>query len=80
MQRSRIVLLHQEGYSERQISLAEKCSETAVSNALIKLKNSGSYTDNKRSGPRKTTARDDRLLKLIAVRSPQSSSKKIRSA
>ena len=54
VQRARIVLLNQEGYSERQISKAEKCSKTAVHNALAKFKNSGSYSDNKRSGrPRK---------------------------
>ena len=81
MQRARIVLLNQEGYSERQISKAEKCSKTAVHNALAKFKNSGSYSDNKRSGrPRKTTARDDRLIRRVAVRSPRSSSKKMRSA
>ena len=66
VQRARIVLLNQEGYLERQISKAEKCSITAVHNALAKLKNSGSYSDNKRSGrPRKTTARDDRLIGVL---------------
>ena len=71
VQRARIVLLNQKGYSERQISKAEKCSKTAVHNALAKFKNSGSYSDNKRSGrPRKTTARDDRLIRRVAVRSP----------
>ena len=81
VQRARIVLLNQEGYSERQISKAEKCSKTAVHNALAKFRNSGSNSDNKRSGrPRKTTARDDRLIRRVAVHSPQSSSKKMRSA
>ena len=49
VQRARNVLLNQEGYSERQINKAEKCSKTAVHNALAKFKNSGSYSDNKRS-------------------------------
>ena len=50
-------------------------------NALAKFKNSGSYSENKRSGkPRKTTARDDRLIRRVAVHSPRSSSKKMRSA
>ena len=50
-------------------------------NAIAKFKNSGSYSDNKRSGrPRKTTARNDRLIKRVAVHSPRSSSKKMRSA
>ena len=38
VQRSRIVVLHQEGYSERPISLAEKYCKTAVHNALVKSK------------------------------------------
>ena len=80
-QRARIVLLNQEGYSERQISKGEKCSKTAVHNALAIFKNFGSYSDNKRSGrPRKTTARDDRPIRRVAVHSPRSSSKKMRSA
>ena len=80
MQRARIVLLNQEGYSERQITKAEKCSKTAVHNAPAKFKNSGSYSNNKSSGrPRKTTAKDDYLIRRFAVRSPQSSSKKMRS-
>ena len=80
VQRARIVLLNQEDYSE-QISKVEKCSKTAVHNALAKFKNSGSYSDNKRYGrPRKTTARDDHLIRRVAVRSPRSSSKKMRSA
>ena len=46
-------------------------------NALTKLKKFGCYSDGKRSGPfQKTIARDDRLLRRIAMRSPQSSSKK----
>ena len=45
VQRARIVLLNQESYSERQISKAEKCSKTAVHNALAKFKNSGSYSE-----------------------------------
>ena len=81
VQRSRTVVLHQEGYSERQIRLAEHCSKTAVHNALTKLKNSGYSSDRKRSGrPLKTTDRDDCLIRRIAMRSPQSSSKKMRSA
>ena len=81
VQRARIVLLNQEGYSERQISKAKKCSKTTVLNALAKFKNSGSYSDNKRSGrPQKTTARDDRLIRRVAVHSPRSSFKKMRSA
>ena len=81
VQRARIVLLNQKGHSERQISKAKKCSKTAVHNALAKFKNSGSYSDNKRPGrPRKITASDDHLIRRVAVHSPRSSSKKMRSA
>ena len=81
VQRSRTVVLHQEGYSERQISLAEHCSKTAVHNALTKLKNSGCSSDRKRSGrPRNTTDKDDRLIRHIAMQSPQNLSKKMHSA
>ena len=80
VQRARIVLLNQEGYSERQISKAEKCSKTAVHNALAKFKHSGSYSDKISGRPRKTTARDDRLIRRVAVHSPRSSSKKMHSA
>ena len=50
-------------------------------NALINFKDFGTYSDKKQSGrPRKTTPRDDHLMKRKTVRSPMSSSKKIRSA
>ena len=53
-QRAQIVLLHDEGYSERQISLRMGCSKTAVNNAIRKFENDGRYSDKKRSGrPRK---------------------------
>ena len=77
MQRSRIEVLQQEGYLEKQISMVEHCSKTAVHNLLTKFKNSGCDSDSKRSGrPQKTTVRDDRLLRRVAMWSPQSSSKK----
>ena len=58
-----------------------ECSKTAVHQAIVKFKICGSYVDTKRSGrPRKTTPRDDHLIQRVAVRSPTSSCKKIRSA
>ena len=74
------MVLHQEGYSERAISGKLKCSKTAVHNAVVKFANSGTYSDRKRSGrPRKTTPRDDHAIRRMAVRSPMSTSNKIRS-
>ena len=58
-QRAQIVLLHDEGYSERQISLRMSCSKAAVNIAMRKFEHGGQYSDKKRSGrPRKTTRRD----------------------
>ena len=80
-ERSKIVTLHEEGYSERQILNRVKFSKTAVHQAIVKFRNCGSFQDLHRSGrPRVTSQRDDHLIKRMAVRSPTSSSKKIRSA
>lgn len=80
IQRAQIVILCNEGQSERKISEKLNVSKTAVHQAIVKFKNTGLYSDQKRSGrPRKTTVRDDHLIRRIAVRSPTSSCKKIRS-
>ena len=80
-QRAQIVILCKEGQSERKISEKLNVSKTAVHQTIVKFKNTGLYSDQKRSGrPRKTTVRDDHLIHRIAVRSPTSSCKKIRSA
>ena len=73
--------MHKEGQSECLISENVECSKTAVHQAIVKFKICGSYVDTKRSGrPRKTTPRDDHLIQRVAVHSPTSSCKKIRSA
>ena len=72
--------MHKVGLSERLISEKVECSKTAVHQAIVKFKICGSYVDKKRSGrPRKTTPRDHHLIRRVAVRSPTSSCKKIRS-
>ena len=72
------MILQKEGYSERQIGSCLKCSKTAVHTALVNFRNSGEYSDKKRSGRlRKTTPGDGHLIRRIAARSPMSSSKKI---
>ena len=79
--RAKIVTLFNEGYSERQISVKVSCCKTAVHTAIVNFKTSGSFRDKKRCGrPRKTSLRDDHLIKRIATRSPTSSSGKIRAA
>ena len=78
VQQAQIEALHKEGYSERLISEKMKCSKSAVYNAVAKFQNTGSYSTGKKSGrPRKTTPRDDHVIRRIAVRSPMSSADKI---
>jgi len=78
-QRAQIMNLRQEGYTERAISERLAVSKTAVHQAVVKLKNCGSYSDCKRSGrPWKTTRRDDILIKRCVMKSPPCSAKKIR--
>ena len=78
-QRAQIVILRQEGHTEHAISERLAVSKTAVHQAVIKFKNCRSYSDCKRIGrPRKTTRRDDILIKRCVVKSPTSSAKKIR--
>ena len=79
-QRAQIVVLQQEGYSERQIGARTSCSKNAVHNALEKFRKYGSYGDTpKLERPRKTSKRDDILIKRVAERSPTSTTNKIRS-
>ena len=81
VQRAQIVALHKEGYSERLISEKMKCSKSAVHNAEVTFQNTGSYLTGKKSArPRKSTPRDDHVIRRIAVRSLMSSASKIRYA
>ena len=67
--RAKIVTLFNEGYLERQISVKVSCCKTAV---IVNFKTSGSFRDKKRCGrPRKTSLRDDHLIKSIATHSRQ---------
>jgi len=76
VQRGQIVALHNEGLSERKIASKLKVSKTAVHQSIKKFNQYGSYKDLHRRGrPRKTTIRDDRLMKRIVTRSPLSSNK-----
>ena len=80
-QRSKIVTLHDEGYSERLISIKCKVSRKAVHTAIENFKLNRSFADKKRSGrPKKTTPRDDNRMKMIVSRSPCSSIKKVQGA
>ena len=73
------MILRQEECTESAIGERLAVSKTAVHQAVVKFKNCGSYSNCKRSGrPRKTTRRDDILIKRCVVKSPTCSAKKIR--
>ena len=81
IQRAQIVILHEEGVSERQIAARLNVSKTGVHQAITKYVSEGIFCDTKRSGrPRKTSIRVDNLIRRMAVRSPTSSTKKLQAA
>ena len=54
------------------------CSKTAVHTTINNVELYGNYSDKKESGqPRKTSRRDDHMMKLTGSRSSTSSCKKI---
>ena len=81
VRRGQIVALHNERLSEPEIAAKLKVSKAAVHQSIKKFKQYGSYKDLHRSGrTRKTTIRDDHLMKRIVTRSPLSSINKVRAA
>jgi len=76
-QRAQIVILRQDGYTERAISERLVVSKTAVHQAVVKFKTCRSYSDCKSGRPRKPTRRDDILIKRCVVKSPTCSPKRI---
>ena len=81
VQRDGIVTLYKESYSERKIGAKCDVCKRAIHTAIVNWRLRRNYSDSKRSGkPKKTTVRDDRLMKRMVVRSPTSSVKKVQSA
>ena len=81
VQRIQIVTLFRDGYSERKISTKCNVSKTAVHTAIVNWRLKRSYSNSKRSGnPKKTTVRDDHLLRRMVVQPPTSFIKKVQSA
>ena len=77
-ERSKIINLNKEGYSEKQILKKLKLSKTAIHQAIAKFRNFVSFQDLHRPvSPRVTSQRDDHLIKWMVVCSLTSSSKKI---
>ena len=76
VEHAQIMAFHKAGYSERSISERVKRSKNAVHNAVMKFQKSGTYSDARRPDhPRKTTPRDDHVIRRTAVRSPMSFAK-----
>ena len=66
--RIKIAVLREEGYSTTQIANRVKCSQSAVSKTLTRLKETGSVDDRKLSGrPRISNPREDRALVRISL-------------
>ena len=67
--RVKIVILREEGYSMEAIASRMKCSHSAVSKTLKRVRESGSVNDRPRSGcPRLSSARENRELVRISLR------------
>jgi len=76
--RLKIIILHEKGYSERQISDKLKFSKTLIHQAVARLKMFGSLQDLSRTGrPKVTSQRDDHIAKKMVVRLSSTFSKKI---
>ena len=81
VQRVQIVILHKEGVSESQFAARLSVSKTGVHQALTKHVSEGIFCDRKRSGRhRKTSIRDDNLIRRVVVRFPTSFTKKLQAA
>ena len=72
------MILHKEGLSERKISEKVLIRRPAVYTAIEKYYEDRTYVDKPGSGrPRKTTPREDHIMRRTVVRLPNSSCKKI---
>ena len=68
-------MLHEEGYSQRQISSKTGYSKTAVTEIIKKFRETGSLEDRKKSGrPPKLTKDDNKYLKTLSLRNRKKTS------
>lgn len=74
--RSNIILLNEEGYSQRQIAKRLAVSKTGVQETIARKVKTGSENPNKRTGrPRKTSRQTDSMIKRLVTANPTASSK-----
>lgn len=78
--RAQIVLLKEEGYTEREIAARFSISKTAVHVTIVRYRKTGNYSSLPRSGrKRKTTSQTDRLIHRISKANPRASARFIKS-
>ena len=69
IERQKVIVLREEGYSQRQISSKTGYSKTAVTETIKKFRETGSLEDGKKSGrPPKLTKDDNKYLKALSLR------------
>lgn len=74
--RHKIIILHLQGHSQRQISKQTAYSRSGVQAVIKKFEESGQVEDRKRSGrPRKLSKSDEKFLRVSSLRDRTKSSK-----
>ena len=69
IERQKVLVLHKERYSQRQISFKTGYSKTAVTESIKKFRETGSLEDRKKSGrPPKLTKDDNKCLKIHSLK------------
>jgi hypothetical protein len=77
--RAQIITLHEQGQSERDISLSLNVPKTTVHDTLTRHADLKNFSSRKRSGrPRVTTSRDDNAIRRECVKNPMSSANEIK--
>lgn len=78
LERQKIIVLHEEGYSQRQIVQKTQVSRTAIREIIKKYKNTGTLEDKTRSGrPPKLNKHDIKYLKNLSLRNRKKTSSEL---
>ena len=76
--RNRIIVLHEEGYSQVNIAKCVNCSRASVQKVVKKYNKTGDLVDKKKSvRPKKLSLRDEQFLKITALRNRKKVSAKL---
>ena len=75
IERQKVIVLHEEGYSQRQILSITGYSKTAVTEIIKKFRETGSLEDRKESGRSpKLTKDDNKYFKTFSLRNRKKTS------